>query len=262
MRLSHCTCAKVEEYLTHSKTVVLAVGSIENHGKHMPLGTDTLIPDKIVELLEERSGVMVAPTVPYGAAGSLMGFPGTVSLGVEGLLTVLAAITDSLYRYGFRKFVIVNGHGGNVKSIELLGRRMYERGAYVANLNWWLMAGELNPAWAGGHGGAEETAGVMAVDPKLIDYSEIDDPLVYTDDISPDMPSSGWDRVTYRGAGVMIPRPAACYNKNGWLGPDAPSKATPEWGAEMVAAMADYIAAFVADFEKVPLPPVSGNGAE
>jgi creatinine amidohydrolase len=76
------------------------------------------------------------------------------------------------------------------------------------------------------------------------------------------MPSSGWDRVTYRGAGVMIPRPAVCYNKNGWLGPDAPSKATQEWGTEMVTAMADYIAAFVADFEKVPLPPVSGNCGE
>ena len=77
---------------------------------------------------------MVAPTVPYGAAGSLMGFPGTVSLGVEGLLTVLTAITDSLYRYGFRKFVIVNGHGGNVKSIELLGRRERLGGTVVIAL--------------------------------------------------------------------------------------------------------------------------------
>ena len=63
MRLANCTCAKVEEYLRHSKTIVIGVGSIENHGRHMPLGTDTMIPDKILELLEERSGVMIAPTV-------------------------------------------------------------------------------------------------------------------------------------------------------------------------------------------------------
>lgn len=64
MRLANVTCKKVEEYLTRSQTVVIPVGSIENHGKHMPLGTDTLIPDKIVELLEEKSGVMIAPTIP------------------------------------------------------------------------------------------------------------------------------------------------------------------------------------------------------
>lgn len=254
MRLANCTCAKVEEYLRHSKTIVIGVGSIENHGRHMPLGTDTMIPDKILELLEERSGVMIAPTVPYGAADSLAGFPGTVSLGVDGLFRLLSGITDSLYAHGFRRFVLLNGHGGNAKSIEMLGQRLYARGAYVACLNWWLMAGKLRPEWAGGHGGAEETAGVMAVDPALVDYDEIHDPLVLTDDIGADMPSTGWDKVCYQGASVIIPRPVTAYNKNGWYGADAPDRATPEWGREMVRVMADYAANFVRDFEKVPLP--------
>lgn len=234
--------------------VLIGIGSIENHGRHMPLGTDTLIPDKIIELVEKKSGVMIAPTIPYGAADSLVGFPGTVSLGVDGLLTVMTKITDCLFDYGFRRFVIVNGHGGNVKPIEILGQRLYKRGAYVANLNWWLMAGELNPAWAGGHGGAEETAGVMAVDPGLVDMSEIRSPLVLTDDVDAAMPSIGWDKVAYRGASVNIPRPVTAYNKNGWLGADEPFKATPEWGNEMVLAMADYIADFVEAFSKVALP--------
>lgn len=256
MRLANCTCEKVSAYLSHSKTIVLVVGSTENHGKHMPLGTDTMIPDKIAALLEEKSDVMIAPTMPYGAADSLVGFPGTISLGVDGLLMVLTKITDCLYGYGFRKFVIINGHGGNVKPIEILGQRLFRRGAYVANLNWWLMAGELRPEWGGGHGGAEETAGVMAVDPNLIDYTHINDPLVFTHDVDPSMPSTGWDKVAFHGASVNIPRPVTCYNKNGWLGEDKPFEATKEWGDEMVRTMADYIAEFVAAFEKVALPPM------
>lgn len=255
MRLAHCTCEKVTNYLKTHDTVVLGVGSTENHGRHMPLGTDTLIPDKIISLLEAKSDVMIAPTLPYGAADSLLGFPGTCSLGVDVLTAVLTRITDSLYTYGFRRFVIVNGHGGNIKSLEMVGERLYRRGAYLANLNWWLMAGELRPEWAGGHGGAEETAGVMSVDPALIDYDHLHDPLVYTDDIDPAMPVTGWDKVNFSGASVVIPRPAVCYNKNGWLGPDEPFKATKAWGDEMVETMADYTARFVEAFEKVALPP-------
>lgn len=262
MRLANCTCAAVEEYLKRSKTIVIAVGSTENHGKHMPLGTDTMIPDKIVELLEKKSGVMIAPTIPYGAADSLVGFTGTISLGIDGLLLVLTRVTDCLYDYGFRRFVIVNGHGGNIKPIEALGERLYARGAYVANLNWWLMAGELRPEWDGGHGGAEETAGVMAVDPSLIDYSHINDPLIYTNDIDESMPTTGWDKVAFKGASVVIPRPAMRYNKNGWLGSDKPEKATPEWGREMVETMADYVADFVEAFEKVALPAAKMNERE
>ena len=62
---------EVEEYLQRSQTVLIPVGSIENHGKHMALGTDTLIPDRIVELLEEKSDVLIAPTIPYGSTDSI-----------------------------------------------------------------------------------------------------------------------------------------------------------------------------------------------
>ena len=151
--------------------------------KRQPLGTDTLIPDKIVELLEEKSGVMIAPTIPYGATNTIMGCTGTITLGTDGLVMILTKVTDSLFRYGFRKFVILNGHGGNNKAIETVGMQLHRRGAWLANLNWWLMAGELNPEWKGGHGGAEETAGVMGVDPSLIDYDYINEPMDLIDDV-------------------------------------------------------------------------------
>lgn len=77
---------------------------------------------------------------------------------------LLTKVCDCLYRYGFRKFIILNGHGGNCKAIEQVGMELHKKGAWLACLNWWLMAGELRPEWKGGHGGVEETAGIMGVD--------------------------------------------------------------------------------------------------
>ncbi len=258
MRLTDITPQRVEEYLQTSQTVLLCIGSIESHGHHMPLGTDTLIPDKIAALVEEKSPVLIAPTIPYGATDTIMGCPGTVSLGVEGLMLVLRKVLGSLYRYGFRKFVILNGHGGNIKAIETVGMEFHRQGAWVAVLNWWLMAGELRPEWKGGHGGAEETAAIMGVNPSLVDLSHIQEGMDMMDDVSPEMPTIGWGSVRFRGATVNFPRESRHYFGNGWYGPDAPHLATPEWGQEMLQTMADYIVEFLQVLEGVPLPGEEG----
>lgn len=254
MRLAKVNGRKVEEYLKKSQTVLIPVGSIENHGMHMPLGTDTLIPERIAELVEEKSEVLIAPTVPYGATEQINGCTGTVSLDTDGLILVLSRITDSLYRYGFRRFVILNGHGGNNKAIETVGIRLHKRGAWLACLNWWQMAGELRPEWKGGHGGAEETAGIMGVDPSLIDRDYLEEPMHQIHDVSESMPTTGWCSVQYKGATITIPRESWHYHGNGWYGTDAPYLATEQWGKEMLQLMADYIADFLQEFETVPLP--------
>lgn len=258
MFLAKMNYLEVEEYLKKSDTIVIPVGSLENHGKHMPLGTDTMIPDKIAELLDQRTDLLIAPTINYGATDDLVGFAGTVSLGTEGLIALLRTICDQLYRYGFRHFMILNGHGGNSAAIQAVAMHMYRKGAYMANLNWWLMAGQINPEWAGGHGGAEETAGVMAVDPSLIKYEYIELPEGIRNDISEEIPSGAWTSVIYKGVSVQIPREIKDITDNGWLAHgfknDAPTKATPEWGRKMVEAVADYIADFGAAFGRAPLP--------
>lgn len=258
MYLSKMNYLEVEEYLKKSDTIVIPVGSLENHGKHMPLGTDTLIPDKIAELLDERSDLLIAPTINYGATDDLVGFAGTVSLGVEGLIALLRTICDQFYQYGFRHFMILNGHGGNSAAIQAVGMYLYRKGAYLANLNWWLMAGQINPAWAGGHGGGEETAGVMAVDPSLIKTEYLELPEGIRNDVSEELPYGAWTNVEYKGVSVTIPRAIKDITDNGWLvhsfKGDVPTRANAEWGREMLESVADYIAEFGEVFGKTELP--------
>jgi len=260
MFLAHMNYREVEEYLKKSDTVVIPVGSVENHGLHLPLGTDTLIPDKIAQLLDARSDLLIAPTVNYGATDDLAGFAGTISIGTEGLISLLRAICDQFYRHGFRHFMILNGHGGNTAAIQAVGSHLYRKGAYLAILNWWLMAGQINPQWAGGHGGGEETAGVMAVDPGLIKTEYLNLPEGYKNDLGDALPYDAWTSVRYKGVSVTIPREVKDITDNGWLvhnfKGDVPTRATPEWGREMLEAMADYLADFGREFGRTKLPEV------
>ena len=258
MYLARMNYLEVEEYLKHHDSILIPVGSLENHGLHMPLGTDFLIPDEIARLIDAKSPVLIAPTVNYGATDDLCGFPGTVSIGTEGLICLLRSICEQLYQYGFRHFLILNGHGGNTAAIQTVGMDLYRKGAYLANLNWWLMAGQLNPQWAGGHGGGEETAGIMAVDPSLVKTTYLNLPENIRNDLGENLPYGAWTSIKYKGVSISVPRQIRDITDNGWLvhsfHGDLPTRATEEWGKEMLVAVAEYIADFAAEFEKTALP--------
>ena len=261
MFLEQMNYLEVEEYLKNHDTVIIPTGSCENHGKHMPLGTDTMIPHKIAQLVNDKMGseIVIAPTLPYGSTEDLRGFAGTVSIGNDGLILVLTRICDQLFDYGFRHFMILNGHGGNSKAIETVGLHLYNRGSFLARVDWWLLAGQLNPFWKGGHGGGEETAGVMAVNPDLIKYDYINEGENIRNDVSDELPNATWTAVSFGKGTVTIPRPMTRITDNGWMGygmPDAPSRATPEWGREMVEGVSAYIADFAAAFSRATLPEV------
>ena len=258
MFLERMNYPDVEKYLEQHDAVVIPVGSLENHGKHMPLGTDTLIPQRIAELFNAMTDTVIAPTVNYGATDDLVGFAGTVSLSVEGLYALLKRICDQLFDYGFRHFIILNGHGGNRKSIDMVGQELYKKGGMLACVNWWLIAGELRPEWKGGHGGGEETAAVMGVDPSLIHEEFLTEGEGIRNDVSDALPSGSWTDIDFRGGSVTIPRPIRSITDNGWLthgmSIDPPTKATREWGVEMLDTMAEYLRDFTAAFEKAALP--------
>ena len=174
MRLENLTWPKAQEYFEKNDMVLVSIGSIECHGRHMPLGTDTLIPNHLLEKIEKKSDVLIAPTIPYGSTPGLAPYPGSIDIDSEVLYQFCRQIFLSLYRHGARKFVFLNGHGGNIKMIQRLGMEFEDKGCLVAMLNWWLMAWDMNPAWKGGHGGGEETAAILGIDPTLYEAAAVD----------------------------------------------------------------------------------------
>ena len=112
--LAEMSWEEVKEYLARDDRVILPLGSTEEHGRHLGLGTDSIEAEAIARGAGEATGVIVAPTLNYGMALMQMAFPGTIALRPTTLIAVLDDVFRSLYRHGFRRVLIVNGHGGNV----------------------------------------------------------------------------------------------------------------------------------------------------
>lgn len=251
MRLQNTTWPHVQDYFQKNDTVILGVGSCECHGTHLPLGTDALVPDHIIQLIEQKTEVLIAPTIPYGSCDYFSEFPGTVTLGTECLHKVLMHIEESLFNAGARRFVIINGHGGNIPAIEMAAYEMSKKGALTAIMNWWQMAGSFDTAWRGGHAGGQETAAIMAIDPKMVDWSAVRDGGIA--DLSDQIKATGLKTVSFKGIEVIVPRNVADVSDNGWIGPDHPDIATQEWGTKMLHIIADYIVEFIDAFKDAEL---------
>ena len=251
MKLQHMTWPQVERYFAASDTVIIGIGSCENHGMHMPLGTDALIPEKLIAMIEERIDVLCAPVIPFGSCDYFTGFPGSISLGNEVLYQVLSKVADGLYEAGARHFVFVNGHGGNASSIERVCYDLSKKGAIGAVMNWWSMAGSFDPSWAGGHGGGEETAAILYINPDWVDREAMLPGDIA--DVSEEIKAVTLKTAQFRGVQIPVPRDARAICRNGWVGPDPIENATAEWGEKMLTTIADYIADFTVEFSKAPL---------
>lgn len=112
MRISERNWMQIERYLEHDDRAVLPLGSTEQHA-YLSLATDNLLAERVAVEAAEPLGVPVFPVVPYGITPNFMAYPGTVSLRVGTFLAVVADVLDSLARHGFRRILVVNGHGGN-----------------------------------------------------------------------------------------------------------------------------------------------------
>ncbi|QCQ92216.1 mycofactocin biosynthesis peptidyl-dipeptidase MftE [Rhodococcus sp. SGAir0479] len=154
MRLAHMSWPDVPR---DQLTVAVPVGSVEQHGPHLPLDTDTRIASAVARAL---SGVVCAPAIEYGASGEHEGFAGTISLGSGALEMLLVEYGRSACRWA-RRVVFVNGHGGNgpalVKAVELL---RYE-GRDVA---WFPCA----VPGADAHAGHTETSLLLHLSPEVV----------------------------------------------------------------------------------------------
>jgi creatinine amidohydrolase len=143
----------VEEYLRSDDRILLPIGSTEQHG-YLSLETDNILAERVSVEAAEPLGVLVLPVLAYGLTPSFAAYPGSPSLRLETFLAVLRDLLDSLYGQGFRRFLVVNGHGGNLPGSALLrewAAREDRADAQAIFHSWWsservqAAAREVNP---------------------------------------------------------------------------------------------------------------------
>lgn len=253
MKLAHLNWRQAERVLADpSTTVVIPIGSTEQHGPVGPLGTDWMIPEWIAGEMEKRTNILVAPVIPFGVATHHTSFPGTIDMGLETLVAVMRGVFGSLAKHGARRFIVVNGHGGNDPAIEKVGLEISRStGALVALLNWWSIAPQLNPAWTTGHGDAQEVSAMMHVHPELVDLSDC--PKTEVHELSNDFAFTHLSSIRYKGAAVKLVRDLKLGLPQGGFGGIPSEKASAEWGRDMMEAIVEYFTAFAEDFGKLPL---------
>lgn len=250
MLLHLSTWMEIEDFLKRSRTLVIPIGSNEQHGPTGLLGTDWLCPEIIAHEAQRSADLLVAPTFNIGMAQHHLGFPGTIALRPS---TFMAAIGDwcrSLGAHGFEKLYFLNGHGGNVATIEAAFSELYaeasyggvKRGFACKLKNWWELKGVMGlaqrqfPVGHGSHATPSEIAVTQWAYPDHVKAAN------YAPQIAPTGPIR--EALDFRAR-----------HPDGRMGSD-PGQATPEKGGELVKAAAEALIADVAEFaaETAPTP--------
>ncbi len=117
MLLATMTWPEVEAYLERSSGIIMPIGSTEQHGPNGLIGTDFICASHIAERVGEASGIAVAPVQVIGMAEHHMAFAGTMTLRPSTLIAVIQDCVLSLAEHGFRQFFFINGHGGNIPTL-------------------------------------------------------------------------------------------------------------------------------------------------
>lgn len=137
MRITDANWFEIEEYLKTDDRAVLPLGSTEQHA-YLSLSVDSILSDRVATDAAEPLGIPVFPAIPYGLTPYFMAYPGTVSLRLTTYAALVRDVLDSLYSTGFRRVLIVNGHGGNSPVQPVCAEWMQERdGARCRFHDWW-----------------------------------------------------------------------------------------------------------------------------
>ena len=195
-KLAKLSWAEVKDYLKKNNSVIIPVGSIEQHGEHLPLGTDTMISEEIALSVSAATGILVSPSVSCGWSPHHMVLPGTITIRPEVLIDYLYDIIFSLSEHGFENFLLINGHR-------------------IVNISWMQIAAErakrqlgvrvaiADPAWLSkefstrqelesvGHADEIETSHMLFIKPDLVNLSKAKDNKPAS--IACDVPDPRWE---------------------------------------------------------------------
>lgn len=244
MQLHTASWPEVEAYLKTSTGIIIPIGSTEQHGPNGLVGTDAICPEVIAREAGEASGMLVGPTFNVGVAQHHMAFAGSMTLRPSTMIAAINDWIDSLVRHGFTRIYFLNGHGGNIATIQAAFAESYSGWSLDADPcpyqlklnNWWELPGVMDvcrsifPVADGNHATASEVSVTYYAYPDAAKDVEMTPKVA---------PVGGFtDAADYR---TRFP--------DGRIGSD-PSQASAEKGAKIVAAARDALVREAGNFFK------------
>jgi creatinine amidohydrolase len=259
-RFDELTDPEIAVALARSPRAILPMGSIEQHGPHLPTGTDFFAATAIALAVAEHTDALVLPLCPLGVTPMHMPYPGTVSLRPETLQEVVWDIGSSLAGHGCRELVILNWHEGNIPPLALVAERLHRSlGLAVVTVQACYVAEEQFGPSAGGltHGGKIEAWSVLACRPDLV---HLDRAAGSGDRLHGELA----DRLRRDRSFQPVLTDVRTMSATGWYGD--PAGATEAEAATFVAALAeriaDRLAGVLGALAKVQPPGPAGSHAD
>lgn len=237
--IEEMNAVEVQKTVNEKTIAILVFGACENHGDHMPFGSDFIFPTEIAKRLATKvNNVIVLPAIPYGVSLHHDQFQMTMSINPETLVGIISDLLSSLIQNKIRRVLIINGHDGNIGPIEVAARSIKNKHPEmtIACLeSWWILVGQLKKdlfeVWSGlGHGGEAETSAILAVRPDLVNMESAPKEVI------PKLPENirifwKFDELTSTGA------------------TGAPQKASIEKGNEVLKMLEDLLLSFIKEME-------------
>jgi creatinine amidohydrolase len=258
------TWPEIEGRLKVTKTVLFPVGSTEQHGHHLGVGADWIQAEEIAHRVGKKCGALVLPTLCYGVSGHHKEFTGTLTLSTETYKQVIYEILQSLSRYGVKRVVFMNGHGGNNTGLTLAAKMARDEfDMLCAICTWWdILSNEKilgHPAEQ--HAGYAETSFTLASKPEAVRMELAN--CMATKQLDPNIQFTRAGIARYKDGIVHIPLQVADVTEVGSMTESHPddypsvydySKITPEFAEELLNKVVDWMCSFLKDFDEMEYP--------
>ncbi|MDA0835465.1 MAG: creatininase family protein [Planctomycetota bacterium] len=259
-RYEKLTWPEINDAVALNKVCIVPCGAVEQHGPHLPLDVDLVCPGGIAHGTGRNipEQVLVLPTLAYGYTGHVMDFPGTINTHYETFIKQVLDVTQSLAYHGFKKIILLNGHGSNMPNLDLAARRTnLETDAECVVCAWWSLLTvdkEFLPSWReskfpGGcaHACELETSLYLYLDEENVRKDKIKNgKIAMNEDDSP------FNWVDLFGAGpATIISWTSSYSETGVLG--EPECATKEKGERAYNEAVKQLCRFVDYYQKRPV---------
>ena len=167
--------------LAENPTVIIPTGACEIYGPQLPMGSDLIAAKRIAELVAEKTGALIAPTIEAGESSALASFPCTFAMPRKILEDWLDWLVGKLIKDGAKNFVFITGHAGNVDTVNYIGKKyMNEHDIKLVQIDWWRFTNangsdifQYSGQMAHGHASECGTSVFMYLFPELVDMDEL-----------------------------------------------------------------------------------------